>query len=108
MNEKNIIIKLLEIIDKREELGETIMIWKCRLCNAEFNKKPWCTRHMYCVHEGWKQTEFKVSEVPDHPHMKAIFILKNPTRKDTEQINFLRTVRSKYGSTLNEDQEWLP
>ena len=98
MEEKQVILKLLKILNKKEEKPPEKYkeIWKCLICDELFPKKPSATRHIYCVHENYKQKTFKCSELPEHPKLRAIYRPMNPSPEDEADLEFLQEVKTKY------------
>ena len=97
MTKRQIIEKLLKIIEQREQTApqKCKKLWKCLICNEIFVKKPFATRHIYCVHEKLLQRDFKVSEMPDHPKLRAIYRPEG-SKEITEDDKFLEKVKNKY------------
>ena len=97
MTERQIIKKLLKIIEQRDQTPpqKYKKLWKCLICNEIFKKKPFATRHIYCVHEKLLQKDFKVSEMPDHPKLMAIYRPEG-SKEITEDDKFLQEVKNKY------------
>ena len=106
MAEREIIKKLLKIIERREQTApqKYKKLWKCLICNEIFDKKPFATRHIYCVHEKLLQRDFKVSEMPDHPKLKAIYRPEG-SKEITEDDKFLQKVKNEYDEGTVADQK---